>query len=165
MANLIAVTFEDETAAFSLRAALGKLQREYLIDMEDVIVVTRDESGQVKLHQSANLTAVGALAGSFWGLLIGMIFRNPLLGATVGAGAGALSGRPSDLGIDDRFMKELGEGPPAGGSALFVLVRKSTPDKVLASLEPFRGTGKVLQTSLSKENEQDLRDFLEEHPA
>jgi len=163
MANLIAVTFEDETAAFSLRAALGKLQREYLINMEDVVVVTRDESGQVKLHQAANLTAVGALGDAFWVLLIGMVFLSPLLGAAVGAGA--LSGRFADLGIDDGFIGELGAGLPNGGSALFLLVRKSTPDKVLASLEPFRGTGKVLQTSLSKENEQDLRDFLEEHPA
>lgn len=165
MANLVAVTFQDETTAFGLRAALGKLQKEYLIDMEDVVVVTRDDKGKVKLHQATNLTAAGAIGGSFWGLLIGMIFLNPLLGAAVGAGAGALSGRLTDLGIDDKFMKTLGEGLPNGGSALFVLVRKSTPDKVLAALEPFRGKGKVLQTSLSKENEQELRDFLENSAA
>lgn len=165
MANLVAVTFQDETTAFGLRAALGKLQKEYLIDMEDVVVVTRDDKGKVKLHQATNLTAAGAIGGSFWGLLIGMIFLNPLLGAAVGAGAGALSGRLTDLGVDDKFMKTLGEGLPNGGSALFVLVRKSTPDKVLAALEPFRGKGKVLQTSLSKENEQELRDFLENSAA
>lgn len=39
MASLVAVTFEGETTAFSMRAALGKLQKEYLIDMEDVVVV------------------------------------------------------------------------------------------------------------------------------
>jgi uncharacterized membrane protein len=161
MANLLAVTFQDETTAFGLRAALGKLQKEYLIDMEDVVVVTRDDKGKVKLHQATNLTAAGAIGGSFWGLLIGMIFLNPLLGAAVGAGAGALSGRLTDLGIDDEFMKALGEGLPNGGSALFVLVRQSTPDKILAALEPFRGKGKVLQTSLSTENEQELHDFLE----
>lgn len=98
MANLVAVTFQDETTAFGLRAALGKLQKEYLIDMEDVVVVTRDDKGKVKLHQATNLTAAGAIGGSFWGLLIGMIFLNPLLGAAVGAGAGALSGRLTDLG-------------------------------------------------------------------
>jgi uncharacterized membrane protein len=149
--------------AFSLRAALARLQKEYLIDMEDVVVVTRDESGKVKLHQATNLTAAGALGGSFWGLLIGMIFLNPQVGAAVGAGAP--SGHLTDLGIDNNFMKELGDGLPKGGSALFVLVRKATPDRVLADLEPFRGKGKVLQTSLSKENEQELRDFLGKQPA
>ena len=161
MADLIVVTFEDETAAFGLRAALGKLQKDYLIEMEDVVVVTRDDSGTVMLHQATNLTAAGALGGSFWGLLIGMIFLNPLQGFA-GVGAGALSGRLTDLGLDDEFMKDLGDGFQKGGSALFGLVRKFTPDKVLTSLEPFRGRGKALQTSL---DERKLRSFLETQPA
>lgn len=161
MADLIAVTFDDESTAFELRAELAKLQKEYLIDMDDVVVVTRDEKGKVKLHQAVNLTAAGAVGGSFWGLLIGMLFLNPLLGMAVGAGAGALSGKLTDIGIDDKFMKELGENLPKGGSALFTLVKRSTPDKVLERLEPFRGKGKIMRTSLSKESEDELRAFLE----
>jgi uncharacterized membrane protein len=161
MADLIAVTFNDETTAFELRAELAKLQKEYLIDMDDVVVVTRDDKGKVKLHQAVNLTAAGAVGGSFWGLLIGMLFLNPLLGMAVGAGAGALSGKLTDIGIDDKFMKELGENLPNGGSALFTLVKRSTPDKVIERLEPFRGKGKVMRTSLSKESEDELRAFLE----
>ncbi|MGI1663031.1 DUF1269 domain-containing protein [Palleronia sp. KMU-117] len=161
MADLIAVTFDDETTAFELRAELAKLQKEYLIDMDDVVVVTRDDAGKVKLHQAVNLTAAGAVGGSFWGLLIGMLFLNPLLGMAVGAGAGALSGKLTDIGIDDKFMKELGANLPKGGSALFTLVKRSTPDKVLERLEPFRGKGKVMRTSLSKESEDELRAFLE----
>jgi uncharacterized membrane protein len=161
MADLIAVTFSDETTAFELRAELAKLQKEYLIDMDDVVVVTRDDKGKVKLHQAVNLTAAGAVGGSFWGLLIGMLFLNPLLGMAVGAGAGALSGKLTDIGIDDKFMKELGENLPKGGSALFTLVKRSTPDKVIERLEPFRGKGKVMRTSLSKESEDELRAFLE----
>jgi uncharacterized membrane protein len=161
MADLIAVTFNDETTAFELRAELAKLQKEYLIDMDDIVVVTRDDKGKVKLHQAVNLTAAGAVGGSFWGLLIGMLFLNPLLGMAVGASAGALSGKLTDIGIDDKFMKELGENLPNGGSALFTLVKRSTPDKVLERLEPFRGKGKVMRTSLSKESEDELRSFLE----
>ena len=107
--------------------------------MEDVVVVTRGDKGKVKLHQSVNLTAVGAVGGTFWGMLIGMIVLNPLLGAAVGAGAGAISGKLSDIGIDDKFMKELGATLAPGTSALFVLVRKATPDKVLEALKGFKG--------------------------
>ena len=64
---------------------MAKLQKEYLIDMEDVVVVTRNEKGKVKLHQAQNLTGAGAAGGTFWGMLIGMIFLNPLLGAAIGA--------------------------------------------------------------------------------
>jgi uncharacterized membrane protein len=92
-----------------MRAALAKLQKEYLIEMEDVVVVTKDDKGKVKLHQAVNLTAAGAMGGTFWGMLIGMIFLNPLVGAAIGAGAGALSGKLRDIGISDNFMKELAE--------------------------------------------------------
>jgi uncharacterized membrane protein len=158
MSDLVVIGFDDEHAAFEMRAALAKLQKEYLISMEDVVVVTKDEKGKVKLHQAVNLTAAGAVGGTFWGMLIGLIFLNPLLGAAVGAGAGAISGKLSDIGIDDKFMKELGETITAGSSALFVLVRKATPDKVLAELKGFRG--KVLKTSLTEDKEEKLREVL-----
>ena len=159
MSNLVVIGFDDEHTAFEMRAELVKLQKEYLIEMEDVVVVTKDDQGKVNLHQAVNLTAAGAVGGSFWGMLIGMIFLNPLLGAAVGAGAGALSGKLSDIGIDDTFIKELGETITPGTSALFVLVRKSTPDKVLEELKGFKG--KVLKTSLTADKEEALREVLD----
>ena len=158
MSDLVVVGFDDEHTAFEMRAELAKLQKEYLISMEDVVVVTKGENGKVKLHQAVNLTAAGAVGGTFWGMLIGMIFLNPLLGAAVGAGAGAISGKLSDIGVDDKFMKELGETFKPGTSALFVLVRKVTPDKVLEALKGFKG--KVLQTSLAKDKEEELQAVL-----
>jgi uncharacterized membrane protein len=164
MSNLVVISFPDEHTAFELRAALAKLQKEYLIEMEDVVVVTKDAADKVKLHQATNLTAMGAVSGGFWGMLIGMLFLNPLLGAAVGAGAGALSGRFTDLGINDDFMKELAESFRPGCSAIFILVKKATPDKVLAALEPFKGKGKVIKTSLTKDEEDGLKAFIESHP-
>jgi uncharacterized membrane protein len=161
MANLIVVGFDNAADAFEMRAALAKMQAEYLIEMEDAVVVTRNEKGKVQLHQAANLTASGAVGGAFWGSLIGLLFLNPLLGAAIGAGSGALSGKLTDIGINDQFMKDLGTTLTPGHSALFVLVRKSTPDKVLEGLKPFAGKGRVLQTSLTKDKEDDLRKFIE----
>jgi len=159
MSNLVVIGFDDEHTAFEMRAALSKMQKEYLIEMEDVVVVTKDEKDKVKLHQAVNLTAAGAAGGGFWGMLIGMIFLNPLLGAAMGAGAGALSGKLRDIGISNNFMKELGETLTPGSSALFVLIRKATPDKVLEQLKQFKG--RVVQTSLTAEKESELRAALE----
>ena len=139
MSDLVVIGFGDEHAAFEMRAELAKLQKEYLIEMEDAVVVTKDEHGKVKLHQAVNLTAAGAVGGTFWGMLIGLIFLNPLLGAAVGAGAGALSGKLGDIGINDKFMKDLGETLTAGTSALFVLVRKGGDCPVLGLAVPQRG--------------------------
>src|SRR4029077_21236860 len=159
MSNLIVIGFNNEADAFEMRAALAKLQAQYLIEMEDAVVVTRDTKGKVQLHQAVNLTAARAAGGAFWGTLIGLLFLNPLLGAAVGAGSGALSGKLSDIGINDQFMKDLGATLTSGTSALFVLVRKSTPDKVLEGLKAFAGKGRLLQTSLTKDKEDALRAF------
>lgn len=161
MSNLVVIVFDDETTAFEMRTALVKMQKEYLIEMEDAVVVTKNDSGKVQLHQAVNLTAAGAVGGGFWGTLIGMLFLNPLLGAAVGAGAGALSGLLSDIGISDKQIKEISDSFQPGNSALFVLVRRATTDKVLEGLREFAGKGKVFQTSLSKDSEESLRAALD----
>jgi uncharacterized membrane protein len=91
-----------------------------------------------------------------------VIFFNPIF-ALVGAAAGALSGALSDIGIDDNFMRDLGSTIEPGTSAIFVLIRKSTPDRVLEDLSKFEG--KVLRTSLSKEDEAKLQAALSKTPA
>lgn len=161
MSDLLVIAFDDEASGFDLRAELVRLQREYLLDMEDAVVVTRSDADEVKLHQAVNLTAAGAVGGTFWGALIGLLFLNPLLGAAVGAGAGALSGALTDFGVSDSFMKEIGQTLRPGGSAVFVLVRRMSADKVLARLEGFRARGRVLQTSLSDADEARLRALIE----
>jgi uncharacterized membrane protein len=161
MSTLVAVVFNDETTAFEMRTALLKMQAQYLIEMEDSVVVTKDQKGKTRLDQIVNLTSAGAVGGGFWGMLIGMLFLNPLLGAAVGAGMGALSGKFNDIGLNDKMMKDLAQSFKPGSSALFVLIRKVTGDKVLAGLKDFAGKGKVFQTSLSKDDEATLREALE----
>ena len=161
MSDLVVIAFEDEHTAFALRAELAKLQQEYLLEMEDVVVVTKDDQGKVQLHQAQNLTAAGAVGGGFWGMLIGLIFLNPLLGAAIGAGAGALSGSLTDLGINNDMMKDFASSFKPGCSAVFVLVRKATTDKVLTALSAFEPKGKVLKTSLTKDREDELRRVIE----
>jgi uncharacterized membrane protein len=161
MSNLVAVVFDDETTAFDVRAQLLKMQKEFLIDLEDSVVVTRDANGKTRLDQAVHLTAAGAVGGGFWGMLIGMIFLNPLLGAAVGATAGAISAKFTDIGVNDKMVKELTAALQPGSSALFVLVRRATEDKVLEGLKPFAGKGKILMTSLNKDEEHTLREALE----
>jgi uncharacterized membrane protein len=121
-------------------------------------VVVRDARGKVKLRQLHNLTAAGALTGGFWGALMGLIFLNPLFGFAIGAAAGAVSGALRDVGIDDKFMKELGQTLKPGTAALCVLVHQMTPDKVVEELQKFGGT--LIKTNLSHENEAKLREAL-----
>jgi uncharacterized membrane protein len=159
MSDLIAVAYPDRETAETVRRTLGQLMKEHVIELEDAVVVTRDDKGKVKLHQANSPAAAGATGGALWGGLIGLLFLAPLFGAAIGAAAGGAAGATADFGIDDRFLKELGGRIEAGGAALIVLVRTSTPDKVLPEIQRFGGD--VLQTSLDDESEQRLREALE----
>ena len=158
MADLIIIAYDTEAIAEAARKKLLELQKEYLIQLGDAVVAVRQPDGQVKLNQLVNLTAAGAVSGGMWGALIGLLFLNPLLGAAVGAGAGALSGRYKDIGIDDNFMKEAAGALTPGHAALCVLLRKVTADKVLPAMAAFGG--KVLHTSLTTEQEAKLQEAL-----
>jgi len=142
---------------------LRALQKENLIDLEDACVVIRGQDGKVQIKQAVNLVALGAARGMNTGMLVGalagLLLLNPLagmaLGGLAGGSFGALSGSLADFGINDEFIKDIGQSISNGTSALFVLVERSTADKVIPEIEPFKP--RVLKTSLSNEKEEKLK--------
>ncbi len=155
MSELVVVAFDNATEADQLMGRMKTLQSEYLITLDDAAVVVRKHDGNVKVKQAHSLVGAGAVGGAFWGMLIGLLFLAPWLGMAIGAVSGALGGKLTDVGIDDKFIKEVGSTIKPGHSAAFLLVREATTDKVLDALKGFNGT--VLKTSLSKENEEKLK--------
>jgi uncharacterized membrane protein len=158
MSNLIVVAYPDEYRAAEVLATLRRLNKAYLIDLDDACYVTKDAQGKIKLHQNTSLAGAGAAWGGMWGMLIGLLFFVPFLGLAIGAGLGAISGRLGDYGIDDTFAKQLTATLKPNSSAIFMLVRRSTPDKVVPELSQYGGT--ILQTSLPAETEAKLQDAL-----
>jgi uncharacterized membrane protein len=158
MSNLIAVAYPDVDTARSVAGELAQLTKEKSIVLDDMVVVERRPDGKVKLHQAGSMAAVGAAGGALWGGLIGLIFLVPLLGMAVGAASGAAAGALTDAGVDDKFMKTLGERLQEGGAALVVLVRESTPDKVLPRITQYGG--EVIQSSLDNDAEARLEAAL-----
>jgi uncharacterized membrane protein len=166
MSDLVVLGFDGLGTADDVLTKLRSLQKEYLIDLEDACVVIHGQDGKLQVKQAVNLTKIGAASGMSTGMLVGalagLLVLNPLAGMAVGglagAGFGALSGSLADYGINDEFVKSLGKSIPNGSSALFVLVKRSTADKVIPEIEPFRP--RVLKTSLTKEREERLKNAL-----
>lgn len=166
MSELVAIAFDRLDEADRVLNELTQLEKQYLVDLEDAVVVTRGQNGKVHLKQAVSTvgvgTASGGLWGAMWGSLVGLIFLNPLAGLVVGgvagAAGGALSGALVDYGIDDKFIKSVSQSLQPDTSALFVLVRKAQPEKVLAELEKYKGH--VLRTSLSPDQEARLNAAL-----
>jgi uncharacterized membrane protein len=166
MSELVAIAYPDKQRAEQVLTALGEMQNAYLIDLEDACYVTKDAQGRVKLHQAYPTTDAGAGGGAIFGGLMGLMLgafvlmpvAGAAIGAGIGAGAGALAGHWSDYGIDDNFIKQLGAALTPDSSAIIVLVRRSTPEKVLPEIGRYGGT--VLHTSLSPESEAMLQSAL-----
>lgn len=159
MSDLIVIVYPTEEKAEEVRQTLLGLQKEYVIKLGDAVIATKTDSGKIKLNQLMNTSATGAVSGAFWGLLVGVLFMNPLVGVAIGSASGALGGALTDVGINDTFMKDLSASIEPGNGALFLLVQEMTSDKVLKQIQGFGGV--VLKTSLDETKEQVLRDALQ----
>jgi len=158
MSTLAVIAYKDQGTAATAAAKLGQLQSELLIKLEDVAWVTKDSDGKMKLHQGTSLTGVGAAGGAMWGFLFGLLFFVPFLGLAVGAASGALAGKLSDFGIDDKWIKDVSDGIPNGGSGLFVLAHDTLAERVIPEMAKFGGD--VISTNLSTEQESALREAI-----
>ncbi len=156
MSDLVAVAYDSVDTARQVADNVVQLQKAHEIELDDMVVVERQQDGKVKLHQPSAAGA-GAVGGALWGGLIGLIFFVPLLGMAIGAATGAAAGKLSDYGVDDNFMKQLGDSLEPGAGALILLIRKVSIDKVIPQIKV---PGKIIQTSLDNESEQRLADAL-----
>ena len=163
MSNLIAIAYPDLATAQTVATELGQLTKEKSIVLDDMVIIEHRPDGKIKLHQSMSTAGAGAAGGALWGGLIGLIFLAPLLGMAVGAAAPPAAGALTDVGVDDNFMKNLGAQLQSGGAAIVVLVRQSTPDKVLPRVSQYGG--EVVQSSLDNEAETRLQEALDAHAA
>lgn len=160
MAELIVIGYDTSEKAEAARSELFGLSKEYLVEVGDAVVAVRDRSGKVKLNQMVNLWTVGAAGGSFWGLLAGFLFFNPLLGLVTGAAAGAVAGALNDYGISDDFMRDVAGVLQPDQAALFVLANRVSSERVIDRIA--KHGGRVLRTNLDTSQEQKVRAAFEE---
>ncbi|MFH8472787.1 DUF1269 domain-containing protein [Streptomyces sp. NPDC018000] len=161
MSNLFVIAYDDLATADRVRDKMLSMNREHLVELEDIVVVERRaKDGKIKLHQAVNHVGTGAVGGALWGSVIGLLFLVPFLGAAVGSAAGAAGGAVTDTGVNDDFMRELGTNLRPGAAAVFVLVRTAARDKVIPEIAKFGG--QLVQTSLSKEDEAHLKEMVKE---
>jgi uncharacterized membrane protein len=156
MSNLIVLAFDREQTAGDFLDEIGELQKQGLLKLDDAATVVRSKDGKVKVKQAQSLVGAGALGGAFWGMLIGLLFFAPVAGMVVGSAVGAGIGKASDYGVNDDFIKELGDKLEPGTSAILVLVHDVEPEKVINDLKQLGG--EVIHTSLSTEQESRLKD-------
>ena len=156
---LTVIAFDNVTQAFQLQEALITLQGESVHNFQDAVVVTRNAKGKVKVHSAINAVTGAVAAGSMAGLCLGMIFLVGFPASVVGAGAGAIVGALNNLGVKDRFRKELGKALKPGTSALAV-IGTAQLDKLRERIGPLLKGSTLLQTTVNPERAAEIRKLL-----
>ena len=60
MSKLIIVSYDNEYKAEEMRLKFLRMQKEYVVSIEDAVVVVKNREGKVKLHQMINLPVLPA---------------------------------------------------------------------------------------------------------
>jgi uncharacterized membrane protein len=158
MNQLIVIAFDHFDDARNAMASLRALERDGQVGFEDTAIIERDPDGTAHVRNEVSGTtetaaAIGALVGGL------VTFMFPLAGIALGAALGAMVGRSLDRGVSDTFVDEVKGTLRPGRSALFLVVRQSNADAVMAALRQFRGD--VIQTTLDTDADEALRSALD----
>ena len=156
--TIAVIAYPGQSTAGEAAAALKGMEKEFLIDLQDVAWVTKSQNGKMKLHEGTSLTGAGAAGGAMWGFLFGLLFLVPIAGMAIGAATGALAGHLSEYGLDHEWLNEVASSIPPGGSALFIMARDANQERVLPEMAKFGGT--ILKTNLTSEQQQALENAL-----
>lgn len=157
--SIIVIKYDNPDEAAKVRAAVHEMSKQGLIKLDDAAMVSRGEDGKLHVHNEIDRGVKwGALIGGGLGLLVAGIFA-PFAGIVIGALAGAGVGATTDMGIEKKWVKEVGESLATGHSALFLVVNEANSAAILQTLGQF--PGEVYQTSLPDDLDTELRKKVE----
>lgn len=157
--HLLAIAFDKPSRATEVLVNLMHLQEEGALRLGDAVVISKDESGRARIHETVDITpSKGALIGGWWGLLPGL-FVGPLAIAG-GAAFGVLYAKLVDKGLADHWVKQMSEWLDAGRSALLLLVTLNDKAEVLRELGRYEG--EVVSTDFPDPLRRELEQALED---
>lgn len=169
-ANLILVTatYDDATSAQADYKALKSAESEGLV-LVSAVVLHRDAEGAVKVDESGEAVAGGAVLGAAAGLVVGLFAPPLLLVTAIGAGLGALGGELVRKHEEKKLGLEMDDVLPPNSSAIVALVDDAYADRVDKALEKAvkrvnkavdSGDAEKLEKALAKSDKQ-ITDALE----
>lgn len=155
MTDLLAVSFADVGGADDVLHKLRRLRQEDLLEVEDACIAERDRNGELHLKQAISERLDSALHPPFWQRLIAHIVHH-------GQQHMPVVGKTPDIGLDYTFVRQAASSLSPGTSALFLLVRKTSTDALIAALKDH--PGEIMRTSLPPGERQALAAALGPQP-
>jgi uncharacterized membrane protein len=160
--EMMVVSFASENMADEVLDTIKKMEDKAVVDLKSGAVVVRDASGKVTIKETSDFDAKqGAIGGAIAGGLLSLFGGSLIKGAILGAAGGAAAGKLIDLGLDDDFLKEIGDNLETASSAVVALVDFDQVDQAMEELDQFAG-GTILHHTLSDDVYQKLSEAVED---
>ncbi len=160
--EMVVVSFDEKEKASEVLSTLKQLEDQEIIDLKSAAIVIRETSGNVNINETNDFDAKkGAITGALAGGVLGLLTGRMIGGALLGAGGGVLASTVVDLGIDDDFLKRIGDNIKPGSSAIIAMVDFAHIDRAMKELDKFEG-GKILRHNLSDEVYKKLSEAVED---
>ena len=160
--EMIVVAFENENDADQVLNSLKGMESMDIVDLKNAAVIVRDSSGEVKIKETSDFdTKQGALGGAAAGAVLGLLGGGFIRGALLGAAGGAAAGKFIDLGLDDDFLKAVGDKLGPNSSAIVALVDFEQVDRAMQELDKFEG-GRIMRHTLSDDVYAKLSEAVED---
>jgi uncharacterized membrane protein len=153
MSELIVIGYEDRSKAEGAYQQVMDLSRDFIVDLRGLAIVTVDSDGKTHVDTPSRIVGTSAASGALWGALLGLLFFVPGM-VLLGGAIGAVFGKLSKTGINDRFRAQVSDMLSPGHSAVVIMAGKVTEDKFGAAMAPYGG--QILKTSLSDADEKEL---------
>ena len=135
--ELILAVFEDESAATDSYKALHKAEKEKKVDLENVVVISKEAEGKIHVKESAEEISgevgIGALVGGALGILAGPL--GIITFGAMGAALGGISAKLDDVGFDDSQLERLAESLQPGESAILAVLDSKYVDLLVEKLQ------------------------------
>jgi uncharacterized membrane protein len=149
MSELVVLGFESKYKADEVLLELLKSEQETLLDLEDALVITKNAEGKIRVKPCHDLVKPGDLSNELWGGIISSVVYHRSL---------EILDDPNTNPFDPNFLLEVETLLQPNSSALFILIRRVSAEKVLPI---FRNTGgKLLQTTYTEDKAAKLQEYL-----
>jgi uncharacterized membrane protein len=161
---IIGVSFDRLVLAQQFLLAMGGLRDSGSLELKDAVVVTKDDSGAVKVVETMDPTpGRAALTGAMWTSLLGLLVGGPVgwvAGLGIGAATGAVTAKIVDLGIPDEWVSWFREAVEPGTSTVVILADHVHVTALADEARRFAGA-ELLYTSMPDDAYEQLADALE----
>ena len=173
MHDLIVVGFHNQYRATEVLDELWRMNDDWLVDLDDAVVVYRDRHGNLRYQQGVAPTVGKGAARRIMGILVlrtdcRALYRREvrppwsgaLAGGSLGGAGGGLSAAwwKDHFGISDEFVRNVSSMIGPDDSSIFAWIQSEDPETLA---QRFRGLGgKVLRTTLTPEQSAKLEAVL-----